>query len=45
MLFSQVYRQTSAEGHPSLPEEDGEAVLEDRQRQHVSCGLSRSGWP
>jgi len=45
MLFSQVYRQTSAERHPSPPEVDGEAMLEGHQRQHVSCGLSGSGWP
>ena len=32
----QVYRQTSAKAHPSPPEEDGEAVLEGRQRQHMS---------
>ena len=45
MQFSQVYRQTRAEGRPSPPEVDGEAVLECRQRQLVSCGLSGSGWP
>ena len=32
-----VYRQTCAEGHPNPPEEDGDPLLQGRERQHVSC--------